>query len=77
MFQPTELSSIVSGSKLWDWEAVSMPAAYLQTLCANAMPCCRVTVPIIFRMYVLIWRPTSTDLAHCCYNSDILSKLYY
>lgn len=63
MFQPTELNSIVSGSKLWDWETVSMPAAYLQTLCTNAMPCFRVPVPIIYRLYFLIRCPTSTDLA--------------
>lgn len=39
MFQPTELKSIVSVSKLWDWETVLMPAAYLQTLYTNMMPC--------------------------------------
>lgn len=63
MFQPTELNRNVSGSKLWDWETVSMPAAYLQTLCANAMPCFPVTVPIICSLYSLVWYPTSTDQA--------------
>lgn len=63
MLQPNELSSIASGSKLWDWGAVSLPAAYLQTLCANARPCFGVTMPIIFRVHFLIRCPTSTDLA--------------
>lgn len=39
MFQPTELNSTVSESKLRDWESVSTPAAHLLTLCTNAMPC--------------------------------------
>lgn len=32
MFQPTELSSTVSGSKLWDLESVTRPAADLPTI---------------------------------------------
>lgn len=57
MFQPTELNSIVSGSKLWDYAQ----ALLIYRLCTNAMPCFRVAVPIICKVYSLIWYPTSTD----------------
>lgn len=49
MFQPTELKSTVSGSKLRDWENVSMPAAHLRTLCTSAMPCFGAAAPVICR----------------------------
>lgn len=76
MFQLIELNSIVSGSKLWDWETVSMPAAYLQTLCTNAMPCFGVTVPIICWVFSFSVPPQQTWLHYRCHY-DMLSNLYY
>lgn len=83
MFQPTELNSIVSRSKLWDRKTVSEPAAYLQTLCTNTMPCFWVSVPIICRMHSLIQLPhlrpgdISTDImvVNCELSSQRSSQL--
>lgn len=61
MFQPTELKSTVSGSKLRDWETVSMPAAHGLSAPARCLVL-ELPRPLFAGLYSLCRRATSPHL---------------